>query len=66
MHGRLRRLGHDRTNLVAWREFLLVSGAVLVVGVWQHDRGGRGLAMLHRITRPVRLAPARLTVIPSR
>jgi len=32
----LRRLGLDRTNLIAWREFLLVSGAVLVFGVWEY------------------------------
>jgi hypothetical protein len=30
----LRRLGLDRANLVAWREFLLLSGALLCFGVW--------------------------------
>ena len=32
----LRRLGLDRANLAAWREFLVVSGTVLVLGVWQY------------------------------
>lgn len=32
----LRRLGLDRANLAAWREFLVVSGLVLVLGVWQY------------------------------
>jgi membrane protease YdiL (CAAX protease family) len=33
----LRRLGLDRTNLRAWREFLLVSGGVLLFGVWEYS-----------------------------
>ena len=33
----LGRLGLDRANLAAWREFLLVSGAVLIVGVWEYS-----------------------------
>jgi membrane protease YdiL (CAAX protease family) len=32
-----RRLGLDRRNLWAWREFLVVSGGVLVFGVWQYS-----------------------------
>jgi hypothetical protein len=32
----LRRLGLDRANLAAWREFLLVCGAVLALGIWQY------------------------------
>jgi hypothetical protein len=32
-----RRLGLDRHNLWAWREFLVVSGGVLVFGVWQYS-----------------------------
>ncbi len=32
----LRRLGLDRTNLAAWREFLVVCGGVLVFGLWQY------------------------------
>lgn len=32
----LRRLGLDRANLAAWREFLVVCGAVLVFGIWQY------------------------------
>ena len=31
-----RRLGLDRTNLAAWREFLLIAGAALLFGVWQY------------------------------
>jgi hypothetical protein len=40
----LRRVGLDRTNIRAWREFLLVSGFALLFGVWQyteHVHGGR-------------------------
>jgi len=33
----LRRLGLDRTNLAAWREFLVVSGTVLALGVYQYS-----------------------------
>jgi membrane protease YdiL (CAAX protease family) len=33
----LRRLGLDRRNLAAWREFLVVSGAALLFGVWQYS-----------------------------
>ncbi|MFI5053345.1 MAG: CPBP family intramembrane glutamic endopeptidase, partial [Acidimicrobiia bacterium] len=33
----LRRLGLDRANLMAWREFLVVSGAALLFGVWQYS-----------------------------
>jgi membrane protease YdiL (CAAX protease family) len=31
-----RRLGLDRPNLLAWREFLLVSGGVLLFGAWEY------------------------------
>ncbi len=33
----LRRLGLDRANLMAWREFLVVSGAALVYGLVQYS-----------------------------
>lgn len=33
----LRRLGLDHANIRAWREFLLVSGFVLVFGVWRYS-----------------------------
>lgn len=33
----LRRLGLDRANLHAWREFLIVSGFVLLFGVWRYS-----------------------------
>jgi membrane protease YdiL (CAAX protease family) len=33
----LRRLGLDRTNVRAWREFLIISGAVLLFGVWEYS-----------------------------
>jgi membrane protease YdiL (CAAX protease family) len=33
----LRRLGLDRANLIAWREFLVVSGAVLLFGLLQYS-----------------------------
>jgi membrane protease YdiL (CAAX protease family) len=32
-----RRLGLDRANLSAWREFLLIAGGALVFGVWQYS-----------------------------
>src|SRR5437764_794635 len=32
----LRRLGLDRANLVAWREFLAVSGAALLFGMLEY------------------------------
>src|SRR5262249_27394095 len=32
----LRRLGLDRANLLAWREFLVVSALALVFGVWMY------------------------------
>ena len=32
----LRRLGLDRANLWAWREFLSATGAVLVFGIWSY------------------------------
>ncbi len=32
----LRRLGLDRANLMAWREFLGIGGAVLVYGIFQY------------------------------
>lgn len=32
-----RRLGLDRTNLAAWREFLVIGGAALLFGVWQYS-----------------------------
>jgi hypothetical protein len=40
----LRRLGLDRANLRAWREFLIVSGFVLLFGIWRYSmyvHGGR-------------------------
>jgi hypothetical protein len=40
----LRRLGLDRANIRAWREFLIVSGFVLVFGIWRYSmyvHGGR-------------------------
>jgi membrane protease YdiL (CAAX protease family) len=42
-----RRLGLDRANLNAWREFLIIAGAALVFGVWQYSlhTGGFGEAM---------------------
>jgi len=42
-----RRLGLDRTNLDAWREFLAVSGAALLFGVIQYSKyiGGFAEAM---------------------
>jgi hypothetical protein len=33
----LRRLGLDRTNIAAWREFLVISGVALCFGVWQYS-----------------------------
>jgi membrane protease YdiL (CAAX protease family) len=33
----LRRLGLDRANLWAWREFLSATGAVLVYGIWSYS-----------------------------
>jgi hypothetical protein len=33
----LRRLGLDRTNLLAWREFLLVGALVLLFAVWHYS-----------------------------
>lgn len=33
----LRRLGLDRANLMAWREFLGVGGAVLLYGIFQYS-----------------------------
>jgi membrane protease YdiL (CAAX protease family) len=38
-----RRLGLDRTNLLAWREFLVVSGATLLFGIWQYSMHVNGL-----------------------
>ena len=32
-----RRLGLDRANLAAWREFLLIAGAALLFGVWEYS-----------------------------
>ena len=42
-----RRLGLDRTNLAAWREFLVIGGAALLFGVWQYSVhiGGLGEAL---------------------
>jgi hypothetical protein len=40
----LRRLGLDRPNIRAWREFLIVSGFVLLFGIWRYSmyvHGGR-------------------------
>ncbi len=40
----LRRLGLDRANLRAWREFLIVGGFVLIFGIWRYSmyvHGGR-------------------------
>ncbi len=39
-----RRLGLDRANLSAWREFLLVAGGVLLFGVWQYSTHIGGFA----------------------
>ena len=39
-----RRLGLDRANLAAWREFLLVGGAALLFGMVQYTRYPNGLA----------------------
>jgi membrane protease YdiL (CAAX protease family) len=39
----LRRLGLDRANLAAWREFLVASGATLLFGVWQYSSRIGGL-----------------------
>ena len=33
----LRRLGLDRANFIAWREFLAATGAVLVFGIWAYS-----------------------------
>lgn len=33
----LRRLGLDRPNIRAWREFLFVGGFVLVFGIWRYS-----------------------------
>lgn len=45
-----RRLGLDRANLLAWREFLVVSGAVLVLGsvayVTEHGTTGEVLGLV--------------------
>ena len=47
----LRRLGLDRANLAAWREFLVVSGMVLALAVWHYTvrvagtREGIGLVL---------------------
>jgi membrane protease YdiL (CAAX protease family) len=38
-----RRIGLDRTNLIAWREFLLASGAALCFGVYQYSAHVGGL-----------------------
>lgn len=32
-----RRLGLDRANLAAWREFLIIAGGALLFGVWQYS-----------------------------
>ncbi len=32
-----RRLGLDRVNLAAWREFLAIAGAALLFGIWQYS-----------------------------
>ena len=40
----LRRLGLDHANIRAWREFLIVSGFVLLFGIWRYSmyvHGGR-------------------------
>jgi membrane protease YdiL (CAAX protease family) len=39
-----RRLGLDRTNLDAWREFLAIAGAALLFGVWQYSAHLGGFA----------------------
>jgi membrane protease YdiL (CAAX protease family) len=39
-----RRLGLDRTNLEAWREFLLIAGAALVFGIFQYSANIGGFA----------------------
>jgi membrane protease YdiL (CAAX protease family) len=40
----LRRLGLDRANLLAWREFLVVSGGVLLWGIFQYSQKIGGFA----------------------
>jgi membrane protease YdiL (CAAX protease family) len=39
-----RRLGLDRPNLAAWREFLLIAGGALLFGVWQYSSHLGGFA----------------------
>lgn len=39
----LRRLGLDRVNLGAWREFLSGTGVVLVLAIWQYSEHVGGL-----------------------
>jgi membrane protease YdiL (CAAX protease family) len=39
-----RRLGLDRTNLDAWREFLLIAGAALLFGMWEYSTHIGGFA----------------------
>jgi len=39
-----RRLGLDRANLSAWREFLVVAGCALLFGVWQYSEHIGGFA----------------------
>ena len=38
-----RRVGLDRTNLAAWREFLVIGGAALLFSVWQYSMRIGGL-----------------------
>jgi Type II CAAX prenyl endopeptidase Rce1-like len=38
-----RRVGLDRANLLAWREFLVISGGVLLFGIWQYSLRVGGL-----------------------
>ncbi|MET0628661.1 MAG: CPBP family intramembrane glutamic endopeptidase [Acidimicrobiia bacterium] len=39
----LRRLGLDRANLEAWREFLIIGGAAMLFGVYQYAQHPDGL-----------------------
>jgi len=40
----LRRVGLDRANLEAWREFLIIAGAAMCFGVYQYAQHPDGLA----------------------
>lgn len=40
----LRRVGLDRSNLEAWREFLIIGGAAMLFGVYEYSQHPDGLA----------------------